>query len=403
MKGLFRMLSRRLTVLTLCSLTAVALASCRKAAEEAAPPAPAAPAAAPGAAPKAIVARTSFGRLPDGTEVGLYTLTNSSGMEVGVIDYGGIVTSIKVPDRQGTRADVVLGFDSLAGYVKNPPYFGAIVGRYANRIAKAQFTLDGKTYKLAANNGPNTLHGGVKGFDKVVWQSEPFERGTEVGVVLTHTSPDGDEGFPGALAVRVTFTLSDTNQLSLDYTATTDAPTVVNLTHHDYFNLAGEGSGEVLGHTLLINADRYTPVDANLIPTGELASVAGTPFDFRMPTPIGAHIGADDVQIKRGSGYDHNFVINHQGNDLALAARVEEPKSGRVLEVSTTEPGVQFYSANFLKGNTGKSGHDYADRGAFCLETQHFPDSPNHPAFPTTTLRPGEPFHSRTVYAFSVK
>jgi aldose 1-epimerase len=394
------MRSRRLSLLCLCGITAVALVGCRKTGESAPP---AAPAATPAAAPKATVARTSFGRLPDGAEVALYTLINRSGMEVGVIDYGGIVTSIKVPDAQGARADVVLGFDSLDGYVTNPPYFGAIVGRYANRIAKAQFTLDGKTYQLAANNGPNTLHGGVKGFDKAVWQSEPFERGNEVGVVLTHTSPDGEEGFPGALTMRVTFTLSDANELSLDYTATTDQPTVVNLTHHDYFNLAGEGSGDVLAHELLINADRYTPVDATLIPTGELASVAGTPFDFRSPTPIGARIGADNVQIKRGSGYDHNFVINHQGNDLALAARVAEPKSGRVLEVRTTEPGVQFYSANFLTGNTGKSGHEYQDRGAFCLETQHFPDSPNHPAFPTTTLRPGEPFHSRTVYAFSVQ
>jgi len=392
--------SRRFTLITLCCITAVVLAGCRKADETSVP---AAPATTPPAAPKAAVARTSFGRLPDGAEVARYTLTNRSGMEVDVIDYGGIVTSIKVPDRQGTRADVVLGFGSLDGYVKNPPYFGAIVGRYANRIAKAQFTLDGKTYRLAANSGPNTLHGGTKGFDKAVWQAEPFEHGAEAGVVLTHTSPDGEEGFPGTLTIRVTFTLSDRNELSLDYTATTDQPTVLNLTHHDYFNLAGEGSGDVLRHELLINADRYTPVDATLIPTGELANVAGTPFDFRMPTAIGARIAADDVQMKRGSGYDHNFVINHQGSDLALAARVEEPESGRVLEVRTTEPGVQFYSANFLKGNTGKSGHEYQDRGAFCLETQHFPDSPNHPAFPTTTLRPGEPFHSHTVYAFSVK
>jgi len=392
--------SHRLSLVALCCITAAALVGCRKASDGAAPPATM---ASPAAAPKATVARTSFGRLADGTEVGLYTLTNRRGMEVGLIDFGGIVTSIKVPDRAGTAVDVVLGFDSLDGYVKNPPYFGAIVGRYANRIAKAQFTLDGKTYKLAANSGPNTLHGGMKGFDKTVWQSEPFEHGNEVGVVLTHTSPDGDEGFPGTLTMRVTFTLSDANELSLDYTAITDKPTVVNLTHHDYFNLAGEGSGDVLGHELLINADRYTPVDATLIPTGELANVAGTPFDFRMPTAIGARINADAVQLKRGSGYDHNFVINRDNDDLVMAARVEEPKSGRVLEVRTTEPGVQFYSANFLKGNTGKSGHPYPNRGAFCLETQHFPDSPNHPAFPTTTLRPGEQFHSRTVYTFSVK
>ncbi len=392
--------SPRLACIALWCVTAVALFGCRKTDDVAAPPAPA---AAPAPAPKATAVRTTFGHLPDGAEVALYTLTNRSGMEVGVIDYGGIVTSIKVPDRQGARADVVLGFESLDGYVKNPPYFGPIVGRYANRIAKAQFTLDGKTYRLAANSGPNTLHGGIKGFDKAVWQSEPFAHGDEVGVALTHTSPDGEEGFPGALTMHVTFTLSNANELSLDYTATTDKPTVVNLTHHDYFNLAGEGSGDVLAHELLINADRYTPVDASLIPTGELASVAGTPLDFRMPTAIGARIKSDDVQIKRGSGYDHNFVINRTGSDLTLAARVEEPKSGRVLEVRTTEPGVQFYSANFLNGNTGKSGHEYHDRGAFCLETQHFPDSPNHPTFPTTTLRPGEQFHSHTVYAFSVK
>jgi aldose 1-epimerase len=395
--------SNRLSLLALCCVTAVALLGCRKAGDAAAP---AAPAAAPAAAQKATVARSSFGHLPDGAEVALYTLTNRHGMEVRVIDYGGIVTSIKVPDRQGARADVVLGFDSLEGYEKNPPYFGPIVGRYANRIAKAQFALDGKTYRLAANSGPNTLHGGVKGFDKAVWHSESFEHADNAGVVLTHTSPDGEEGFPGTLSLRVTFTLSDANELSLDYAATTDKATVINLTHHDYFNLAGDGSGDVLAHELQINADRYTPVDANLIPTGELASVAGTPFDLRMPTPIGARIGADDVQIKRGTGYDHNFVINRQdndkGNDLVLAARVAEPRSGRVLEVRTTEPGVQFYSANFLTGNTGKSGHAYLDRGAFCLETQHFPDSPNHPAFPTTTLRPGEQFQSRTVYAFSV-
>ena len=388
----------RLSLLAICCVTAFGLGACRKAPDTAAPaPSAHAPAA------KASVVRSAFGRLPEGAEVDLYTLTNAKGMEVRVINYGGIVTAIKVPDRNGTPADVVLGFDSLAGYVKNPPYFGAVVGRYANRIAKAQFALDGKKYKLAATNGPNTLHGGVKGFDKAVWQAEPFDHDGQAGVALTHTSPDGEEGFPGTLSMRVAFTLSDANELSLDYSATTDKPTVLNLTHHDYFNLAGEGSGDVLAHELRINADRFTPVDATLIPTGKLADVAGTPLDFRMLTPIGARIGSDDLQIKLGSGYDHNFVINHQGNDLALAARVEEPSSGRVLEVRTTEPGVQFYSANFLNGNTGKSGHEYHNRGAFCLETQHYPDSPNHPEFPTTTLRPGEQFHSRTVYTFSVK
>ena len=388
----------RLSLLAICCVTAFGLGACRKAPDAAAP---APPAHAPAA--KATVVRSAFGRLPEGAEVDLYTLSNATGMEVRVINYGGIVTAIKVPDRSGTPADVVLGFDSLEGYVKNPPYFGAVVGRYANRIAKAQFSLDGKTYRLAATNGPNTLHGGVKGFDKAVWQAEPFDHDGQVGVALTHTSPDGEEGFPGTLSMRVTFTLSDANELSLDYSATTDKPTVLNLTHHDYFNLAGEGSGDVLAHELRINADRFTPVDATMIPTGKLADVAGTPLDFRMLTPIGAGIGSDDPQIKLGSGYDHNFVINHQGNDLALAARVEEPSTGRVLEVRTTEPGVQFYSANFLDGNTGKSGHEYHNRGAFCLETQHYPDSPNHPEFPTTTLRPGEQFHSRTVYTFSVK
>jgi aldose 1-epimerase len=386
-----------------CGVALLGLGACRQPSEGASPAA-AATATQPAAAPvKATVARSSFGHLPDGAEVALFTLTNASGMQVRLITYGGIVTSLQVPDRNGVLGDVVLGFDSLAGYVKNPPYFGAIVGRYANRIAKAQFTLDGKKYRLAANNQANTLHGGIKGFDKAVWQAESFEQAGEVGVALTHTSPDGEEGFPGVLSMRVTFTLSDANELALDYSATTDQATVLNLTHHDYFNLAGEGSGDVLSHHLFINADRYTPVDATLIPTGELASVAGTPFDFRMPTPIGARIGSEDRQIMLGHGYDHNFVINRQGNDLTLAARVEEPKSGRVLEVRTTEPGVQFYSANFLTGNQGKAGHAYQDRGAFCLESQHYPDSPNHPAFPTTTLRPGVPFHSRTVYAFSVK
>jgi aldose 1-epimerase len=390
----------RLSLLAFCCVMAFGLGACRKAPESAAS---ASAPATPAAAAKVTVARSTFGHLPDGAEVTLYTLANTGGMKVDVINYGGIVTAIQVPDRSGALSDVVLGYDSLDGYVKNPPYFGALVGRYANRIAKAQFTLDGKTYKLAANNGANTLHGGIKGFDKAVWQAEPFEHAGEAGVVLTHTSPDGEEGFPGALTMRVTYTLSDANELALDYSATTDKATVVNLTHHDYFNLAGEGSGSALDHELLINADRYTPVDTALIPTGELASVAGTPLDFRTLTPIGARINANDAQIKLGSGYDHNFVINHQGNDLAVAARVEEPKSGRVLEVRTTEPGVQFYSANFLDGNTGKAGHEYKNRDAFCLETEHYPDSPNHPAFPTTTLRPGEQLHSRTVYAFSVK
>lgn len=359
-------------------------------------------AAVPAWAAKPGVARNPFGTLPSGEKVELFTLTNASGMEVQVINYGGIVKSIRVPDRRGKFADIVLGYDSLDGYATNTPYLGALVGRYANRIGKAEFTLDGKTYKLAANNNGNSLHGGLKGFDKHVWQAEPFEKNGEAGVILMLVSPDGDEGYPGTLSVRTTLTLTKNNELTLDYTATTDKPTVVNLTHHDYFNLAGEGSGSVLGHALMINADRYSPIDATSIPLPTPASVAGTPFDFRKPTPIGARIGMEDTQLKHGNGYDHNFVINHKGNDLALAARVEDPNSGRVLEVRTTEPGVQFYSANFLD-TVGTAGHAYKKREAFCLETQHFPDSPNKPAFPTTTLRPGQTFHSVTVYAFSTK
>lgn len=348
------------------------------------------------------VARSAFGTLPGGARVELFTLTNAKGTEVRVLDYGGIITSIKVPDRRGTLGDVVLGYGSLEGYVENPSYMGALVGRYANRIGKAQFTLDGTTYTLAVNNGENSLHGGRKGFDKAVWKATPFERPGQVGVTLTHTSPDGDEGYPGALSLHVTYTLNVSNELTLDYSATTDKATVLNLTHHDYFNLAGEGSGDVLGHRVQLFAKRFTPVDTNLIPSGTAADVAGTPFDFRKPTRLGTRIRSDDPQLKLAGGYDHNFVIDHEGKALAVAARVEEPNSGRVLEVRTTEPGVQFYTANWLDV-VGKDGHAYQRNHAFCLETQHFPDSPNKPSFPTTTLRPGQTFHSTTVYAFSVK
>jgi aldose 1-epimerase len=354
--------------------------------------------------PIAAVTRASFGTLPDGTGVELYTLKNAGGMEVRITNYGGIVTSLKVPDRNGRFADVVLGHDTLEGYLHNAPYFGAIVGRYANRIGKARFQLDGKTYRLAANDGPNTLHGGLKGFDKAVWRTDTFEQPGASGVVLTHASADGDGGFPGTLAVRVTYTLNDKNELAIDYRATTDKPTVLNLTHHGYFNLAGHDAGDILKHELTIDADRYTPVDATLIPTGVLANVAGTPFDFRSKTAIGARIDADDAQLKLGKGYDHNFVLNREGAGLVLAARVEEPQSGRVMEVRTTEPGVQLYTGNFLDGTvTGKSGHAYRLRHGLCLETQHFPDSPNQPDFPTTTLRPGGEFTSTTVYSFSVR
>lgn len=345
-----------------------------------------------------------FGSLSNGTAVELITLTNASGMSVSVSSYGAIVTSIKVPDRGGRLADVALGYDTLEDYVKDTSHFGALIGRYANRIAKAQFTLDGHTYKLASNDGPNSLHGGVRGFDKFVWRAEPFERPTEVGVVFTRTSPDGEEGFPGNLAVKATYTLTNSNELMLDLVATTDQPTVVNLTQHTYFNLAGEGSGSVLDHQLVLNADRYTPVDAQLIPTGELASVAGTPFDFRARTAIGARIGLENAQLKLGKGYDHDFVLNRESDGLVLAARVEEAKSGRVLEVRTTEPGVQFYTANHFDGMIkGKAGHAYARHDAFCLETQHFPDSPNQPSFPTTRLDPGRTYRSRTVFAFSAQ
>lgn len=353
---------------------------------------------------QADVVRAPFGATPDGRSVELFTLTNAGGMQVQTISYGAAITSIKAADRNGVFGDVALGFDSLDGYLSNPHYLGVVVGRYANRIANARFTLDGREYALAANLGRNSIHGGVKGFDKAVWSAEPFERADGVGVVYTHTSPDGDEGFPGALAVRVTYTLNEANELTIDYHATTDKPTVVNLTQHTYFNLAGEGSGSVLDHELMINADYYTPVDPNGIPTGTLASVAGTPFDFRTRTRIGARMAEDHPQLKLGKGYDHNFVINRQANELALAARVKEPTSGRMLEVRTTAPGMQLYAGNFLDGKLiGKAGEPYGEYTGLCLETQHFPDTPNQPTFPSATLRPGETYASRTVYAFSVE
>ena len=351
----------------------------------------------------ARVTRTTFGTMPDGTVVDLYTLTNAAGMEMRVMTYGGIIQSIRVPDRDGKMGDVVLGYDSLAGYLRNSPYFGAIVGRYGNRIGHAQFTLDGVTYHLPANDGANTLHGGLVGFDKVVWDAEPFWSDSGVGLVLRHTSPDGDQGFPGTLRVRVTYTLTNDNQLVVDYHATTDKATPVNLTQHSYFDLAGAGAGDVLGHVVWIDADRYTPVDSTLIPTGELAPVAGTPFDFRTPTAIGARINDDNQQLRWARGYDFNFVLNRAGPGLFHAARVVEPTTGRTLDVYTTEPGLQFYTGNFLDGSiTGKDGKVYGHRYAFCLETQHFPDSPNHPDFPSTTLRPGQEYRSRTIFAFGV-
>jgi aldose 1-epimerase len=356
------------------------------------------------AAPEAkgpVVTSVRFGTMADGTTVDAYTLKNAAGMEVTAIAYGGIITSLKVPDRNGTVGDVVLGFDHLEGYLKGHPFFGAIVGRYGNRIGGATFTLDGQTYTLAKNNGPNHLHGGVKGFDKVLWKMAAIAG--QNAIELTRTSPDGEEGYPGNLAVKVTYTLTDRNELIVDYEATTDKATPVNLTQHSYFNLAGEGSGDILGHELTINADRYTPVDATLIPTGEIASVEGTPFDFRQSTAIGARINADHPQLKAGGGYDHNWVLNRSGEGLQLAARVVEPKSGRTLEVRTLEPGVQFYAGNFLDGSiTGKGGHVYGHRTGFCLETQHYPDSPNKPNFPSTILQPGQQYKTRTVFTFGV-
>lgn len=352
---------------------------------------------------KASLTRTAFGTLPTGEAVEAFTLMNAHGIEVHAITYGGIITAIRTPDRQRQFADIVLGHDSLDGYLRPSPYLGAIVGRYGNRIAGGQFVIDGTTYKLATNNGPNHLHGGVRGFDKVNWQAEPFERDGEVGVVLRYVSADGEEGYPGRLDAQVTYTLRDDDALTVEYVATTDKPTHVNLTQHSYFNLVGDGSRDVLDHELQIRADRYTPVDATLIPTGQLAPVDGTPFDFREPTAIGARIEADHPQIRNGLGYDHNFVLNREGDGLVEAMYVRAPTTGRTLTISTTEPGVQFYSGNFLNGSiTGKDGHVYSRRFGFCLETQHFPDSPNKPQFPSTLLRPGETYRSTSVYRFGV-
>jgi aldose 1-epimerase len=350
------------------------------------------------AAPRPGVTRASFGTV-SGQPVDIFTLRNATGVEIKATSYGGIITSIVTPDRDGRPGDIVLGFDSLDPYLKTPAYFGAVVGRYGNRIAKGRFTIDGQTYTLAANNGPNHLHGGVTGFDKVVWKVEPVAGRT--AIVLSRRSPDGEEGYPGNLDVRITYELTDRNELVIDYHATTDKATPVNLTQHSYFNLAGDG--DVLGHRLMIEADRYTPVDSTLIPVGELVAVQGTPFDFRTATAIGARIGQSDEQIKNGGGYDHNWVLNRKGPGRQLAARVVEPKTGRTLEVSTTEPGLQFYSGNFLDGTiTGKGGRVYARRSGLCLETQHFPDSPNQPRFPSTILRPGSVYESQTVFRFGV-
>ena len=344
--------------------------------------------------------RAPFGKTADGQAVDAFTLKNANGIEVQAITYGGIITSLKVPDRNGAIGDIVLGFDSIDGYLKGHPFFGAIIGRYGNRIAKGKFSIDKQEYTLATNNGPNHLHGGARGFDKHVWQAEIL---TENSLRLSRVSPDGEEGYPGNLQVEVIYSLTNYNELIVDYTATTDLPTHVNLTQHSYFNLAGSGA-DILGHELMIDADRYTPVTSELIPTGELAAVAGTPFDFRTPAAIGARINAPHPQIKNGQGYDHNWVLNREGTALELAARVLEPSSGRTMEVATTEPGMQFYAGNFLDGTiVGKGGAKYGRRSGFCLETQHYPDSPNQPDFPSTLLRPGSTYTSRTVFKFGIQ
>ncbi|MGH9403216.1 MAG: aldose epimerase family protein [Terriglobia bacterium] len=350
---------------------------------------------------KSGIKMTIFGKMPNGQVVHLYTLTNSKGMQVGIANYGARIVSITAPDRDGHMADVVLGFDNLAGYLGNDPYFGAIVGRYGNRIANGKFKLDGVEYKLPINNGPNTLHGGTQGFDKKVWTARELT-GAHPAVEFTYFSKNGEMGFPGDLHVKVVYTLEGDDALRLDYTATTDKDTVINLTNHSYFNLGGEGSGSILDEVAMINADEFTPIDSTEIPTGELRKVAGTPFDFRKPTPIGARINEHTEQLKFASGYDDNWVINHKGPGLALAARVVDPKSGRVIECWTTEPGVQFYTANFLDGMIrGKGWKVYGRRSAFTLETQHFPDSPNQPHFPSTELKPGETYHQTTIFKFS--
>lgn len=354
-----------------------------------------------------MITKASFGQMPDGTPIELYTLRNSKGAEADIMTYGGIVQKLKMPDRNGNIADVVLGFDNLDGYtsdsyLKNCAYFGALIGRYGNRIGGAQFTLNGTTYTLAKNNNGNTLHGGIKGFDKVVWKAANADVGPEgPRLELSYLSKDGEEGFPGNLTVTATYTLTDENALKLEYKATTDKPTVVNLTHHSYFNLRGQGNGDILSHVVYINANQTTPVDKELIPTGAFADVTGTPFDFRTPTPIGARINDPDPILQYGPGYDHNWVLNKPLGKFGLAARVTEPTTGRVMEVWTDQPGLQFYAGNFLDGTiTGKDGKVYQRRNAFCMEPQHYPDSPNKPNFPSTVLNPGETYHCKILYKF---
>jgi aldose 1-epimerase len=347
---------------------------------------------------KMDIQKLDFGEMPDGQKVDLYVLTNGKGLSAQIMTYGATLVSLGVPDRKGDIDDITLGCDSLEGYMAASPYFGSTVGRYANRIAKGRFTLEGVEYTLATNNGENHLHGGTKGFDKVLWQAEPFKEEGMIGVKFVYFSKDGEEGYPGNLACRVTYRMTGNNELSIVYEAETDKATPVNLTHHSYFNLAGQGEGDVLSHELMLVADKYTPVDAGLIPTGEILDVASSPMDFRSPHAIGERI--DQVE----GGYDHNFVLRSGGGALALAARVYEPKTGRVMEIHTTEPGIQFYSGNFLDGTiTGKKGKIYEQHYGFCLEPQHFPDSPNKADFPSTILQPGAKYFSRTTFKFLIR
>jgi aldose 1-epimerase len=345
-----------------------------------------------------------FGETQEGESTHLYILRNSSGAEARITNYGGILVSLSMPDHRDELSDIVLGYDTLEEYTRDDAYFGCIVGRYANRIARGRFTLDGNEYRLSVNDGENHLHGGTRGFNRAIWDCQVVEEEDRSGVLLSYLSHDGEEGYPGNLSTLVTYSLTDGNELRLEYRATTDADTVVNLSHHSYFNLAGQGEGDVLGHSLTINADRFTPVDEGLIPTGEVRSVEGTPMDFRRPVQIGERINGDYGQIRVAGGFDHNYVLDKAEGKVALAARVHEPSTGRTMEVLTTEPGVQFYSGNFLEaGRRGKNGSFYGPRLGFCLETQHFPDSPNKPHFPSTVLRAGEEYGQTTVYRFTVE
>ena len=350
------------------------------------------------------IVKSTFGEMPDGTTVDKYTLKNAMGMEVDVITYGGIITRWTAPDKNGKYDDVVLGFDDLKSYLDGNPYFGALIGRYGNRIAKGKFSLDGQTYTLATNDGENHLHGGLKGFDKVIWAATP--KSTDEGAILelTYTSVDGEEGYPGNLDVKVTYTLTGDNQLEVLYEAVSDKPTVVNLTQHSYFNLSGDFTQSVLDHELFLDADAYLPVDGGLIPTGELRPVAGTPFDFTTSKVMGKEIGADDAQLKLGKGYDHCWVLNEEESGFGLAASAYHPGTGRVLEVYTDEPGIQFYSGNFLDGTLpAQKGGVYGQRAGFCLETQHYPDSPNQSSFPSVRLNPGETYKTKTTFRLTTK